>query len=363
MTAAVCRAQGNWVYCPSSVTGDASGDHFEMKTFIYYPGMEVRDELWLKFALLWLERLAFVFTLSEQSRLPPLLDLLTQQSNLLAHSPSAADFDAITPRLTEQLGTLLAPSFVRHRVFGNKALIDRWQQGANHDCFCPAQAGLTHLHQYCLGHGLASQDEGGIRMARRLANLLSMYLAREWALTHDGILITDHDYLDRLLHLAESRYQPQGGQECFHLEIGLRLPAHLGTLPFDTLLAKRRHPDFTLALTGFHEALATLIKGLEEGGATPPMLTAFARARDLLEDEQLDTRLSSTPQAAAMAPLVLPLTLLISTAPGAAHQLSRLQATNAALARPLVFHPIKKSHFLRRKSLHGFTRLGQIRHG
>lgn len=35
-----------------------------MKTHIYYPGMEVRDELWLKFALIYLERLAFVFTVS-----------------------------------------------------------------------------------------------------------------------------------------------------------------------------------------------------------------------------------------------------------------------------------------------------------
>jgi hypothetical protein len=333
-----------------------------MKTFIYYPGMEVRDELWLKFALLWLERLAFVFTLSEQSQLPPLLNQLAHRSTLLAPPPSAADFDAITPQLIEQLGTLLAPTFIRHRVFGNKALIARWQQAANHDCFCPSQAGLTHLHQYCLAHHLASEEKGGIRMARRLANLLSMYLAREWALTHDGILITDHDYLDRLLHLAESRYQPQGGQDCFHLEIGLRLPTNLATLSFDTLLAKRHNPGFTLALTGFHQALTALIKGLEEGSATPQLLIAFTKARDLLEDEQSEIAISS-PQTATMAPLVLPLTLQINTVEPAAAQRNRLQATNAALARPLVFHPIKKSHFLRRKSLHGFTRLGQVRHG
>ena len=47
-----------------------------MKTYIYYPGMEVRDELWLKFALLYLERLAFVFTVSEKSGLTALLETL-----------------------------------------------------------------------------------------------------------------------------------------------------------------------------------------------------------------------------------------------------------------------------------------------
>ena len=47
-----------------------------MKTYIYYPGMEVRDELWLKFALLYLERLAFVFTVSEKSGLTTLQQTL-----------------------------------------------------------------------------------------------------------------------------------------------------------------------------------------------------------------------------------------------------------------------------------------------
>ncbi|MCV5513582.1 hypothetical protein OFN04_31040, partial [Escherichia coli] len=67
-------------------------------------------------------------------------------------------------------------------------------------------------------------------MARRFANLLSMRLAREWALANDGALITDHDYLDRLLHLLESRYHNRGGQDCFHLEIPLQVPTHLGEI-------------------------------------------------------------------------------------------------------------------------------------
>ena len=70
---------------------------------------------------------------------------------------------------------------MRHKVFGNKELIGRWRQPANHDCFCPAQAGLERLHGFCLAHGFASREEGGFRMARRFANLLSMRLAREWS--------------------------------------------------------------------------------------------------------------------------------------------------------------------------------------
>lgn len=157
-----------------------------MKTHIYYPGMEVRDELWLKFALLYLERLAFVFTVSEKSGLTALLETLRQQTDLLAEPPEPAFFAHITPQVESQIAGLVAPDFVRHKVFGNRELIARWRSAPNHDCFCPAQAGLERLHGFCLAHGFATQDEGGIRMARRFANLLSMRLAREWALANDG---------------------------------------------------------------------------------------------------------------------------------------------------------------------------------
>jgi len=70
-----------------------------MKTHIYYPGMEVRDELWLKFALLYLERLAFVFTVSEKSGLTALLETLRQQTDLLAEPPQPAFFAHITPQV------------------------------------------------------------------------------------------------------------------------------------------------------------------------------------------------------------------------------------------------------------------------
>ena len=85
-----------------------------MKTYIYYPGMEVRDELWLKFALLYLERLAFVFTVSEKSGLTALLHTLEEQTDLLAERPEPGFFADITPQLESQLGGLIAPDFSRH---------------------------------------------------------------------------------------------------------------------------------------------------------------------------------------------------------------------------------------------------------
>lgn len=80
-----------------------------MKTYIYYPGMEVRDELWLKFALIYLERLAFVFTVSEKSGLTALLDTLRQQSDLLAERPAPTFFAAITPKSKIRLPALSPP--------------------------------------------------------------------------------------------------------------------------------------------------------------------------------------------------------------------------------------------------------------
>ncbi|MCX9131593.1 hypothetical protein OKS68_03800 [Aeromonas veronii] len=318
-----------------------------MKTYIYYPGMEVRDELWLKFALLYLERLAFVFTVSEKSGLTALLDTLQQQTDLLAERPDAAFFATITPQLESQISGLVAPDFVRHKVFGNKELIGRWRQEANHDCFCPDQAGLERLHGFCLTHGFATRDEGGIRMARRFANLISMRLAREWALANDGALITDHDYLDRLLHLLESRYHNRGGQDCFHLEIPLQVPTHLADIPFAELIALRGRSGFRQQLVEFHQALDALLAMLGSGYAEPAVLTRFGQAQ-----QGLNQLLGPQTQS-------LPLTTLVSTSLPAMAMIHQLKASHPE--SNLIFHPIKKSHFHQRKSQHFFTRLGHLR--
>ena len=318
-----------------------------MKTHIYYPGMEVRDELWLKFALIYLERLAFVFTVSEKSGLTALLDTLRQQSDLLAEPPEPAFFAAITPQIESQITGLVAPDFVRHKVFGNKALITRWRQRANHDCFCPAQPGLERLHGFCLSHGFATQDEGGIRMARRFANLLSMRLAREWALANEGALITDHDYLDRLLHLLESRYHNRGGQDCFHLEIPLQVPTHLAEISFDELVALRGRSGFRQQLAAFHQALDALLAMLGSGYADPAVLARFEQAQQGL-NQLLGPETRS-----------LPLTTLVSCSLPAMAMIHRLKESRPDSS--LIFHPIKKSHFHQRKSQHFFTRLGQVK--
>ncbi|MEM0549885.1 MULTISPECIES: hypothetical protein [Aeromonas] len=318
-----------------------------MKTYIYYPGMEVRDELWLKFALLYLERLAFVFTVSEKSGLTALQQTLEQETDLLAERPDATFFATITPQLESQLSGLLAPDFVRHKVFGNKELVTRWRQGANHDCFCPDQAGLERLHGFCLNYGFASRDQGGIRMARRFANLLSMRLAREWALANDGALITDHDYLDRLLHLLESRYHNRGGQDCFHLEIPLQVPTHLGEISFAELIALRGRSGFRQQLAEFHLALDNLLTMLGSGYADPAALTRFEQARQGLN------------QLLGPETISMPLTTLVSTSLPAVAMLHQLKASHPE--SNLIFHPIKKSHFHQRKSQHFFTRLGHLR--
>ncbi|MGN5262469.1 hypothetical protein ACTG1L_18410 [Aeromonas hydrophila] len=318
-----------------------------MKTYIYYPGMEVRDELWLKFALLYLERLAFVFTVSEKSGLTALLQTLEQETDLLAERPDATFFATITPQLESQLSSLLAPDFVRHKVFGNKELIGRWRTPANHDCFCPAQAGLERLHGFCLAHGFASREEGGFRMARRFANLLSMRLAREWALANEGALITDHDYLDRLLHLLESRYHNRGGQDCFHLEIPLQVPTHLADIPFAELIALRSRRGFRQQLAEFNQALDALLAMLGSGYAEPAVLTRFEQAQ-----QGLNQLLGPQTQS-------LPLTTLVSTGLPAMAMIHRLKASHPD--SKLVFHSIKKSHFHQRKSQHFFTRLGQVK--
>ncbi len=317
-----------------------------MKTYIYYPGMEVRDELWLKFALLYLERLAFVFTVSEKSGLTALLQTLEQETDLLAERPDAF-FATITPQLESQLSSLLAPDFVRHKVFGNKELIGRWRTPANHDCFCPAQAGLERLHGFAWRTVLPAGKRAGSGWHGALPTCSPCGSPASGRSPMRGALITDHDYLDRLLHLLESRYHNRGGQDCFHLEIPLQVPTHLADIPFAELIALRSRSGFRQQLAEFNQALDALLAMLGSGYAEPAALTRFEQAQ-----HGLNQLLGPQTQS-------LPLTTLVSTGLPAMAMIHRLKASHPD--SKLVFHSIKKSHFHQRKSQHFFTRLGQVK--
>ena len=70
-----------------------------------------------------------------------------------------------------------------------------------------------------------------------------------------------------------------GGQDCFHLEIPLQVPTHLGKITFDELIALRARSDFRQQLAEFHQALDALLAMLGSGYAEPAMLTHFEPAQ------------------------------------------------------------------------------------
>ena len=184
-------------------------------------------------------------------------------------------------------------------------------------------------------------------MARRFANLLSMRLAREWALANDGALITDHDYLDRLLHLLESRYHNRGGQDCFHLEIPLQVPTHLADIPFAEPHCLRGEAAFVSSSPEFHQALDALLAMLGSGYAEPAVLTCFEQAQQGFTP-------CWDPRPSPCRLTTLRRYWLTGHGDDPPPQGSHPQSD-------LVFHPIKKSHFHQRKSWHFFTRLGQVK--
>ncbi|WP_108650012.1 hypothetical protein [Dongshaea marina] len=324
-----------------------------MNHFIYYPGLEVRDDLWLKFALLYLDKLSFTSRTTEPLSLSQRVESLTQNTDLLGELPEPEQFNRYSQPLIQQLSSLLSPQFRRHKVFGNPELIARWQQADNHDYLWPSQPGLEPLQQFCIEKGFASIHPEGILLPKRLANLLSMRLAHEWSLESGHCLITDHDYLDRLLHLSESSYHNRTGFDSFHMDIHLKLPRDLAQIDFDDLLALRSHHGYRQGIRQLHQTLSELLKSLRRGYAHPEQLTAFYRSVDQLElffgpetCEFTLTTILSTPLAAA--PMI--------------HILEQHQQQTRADDPRLRFHAIKKTHFNNRKRCqHFFTRLGPLR--
>lgn len=76
-----------------------------MKSVLYYPSFFVEDEKWLKFALMYLDKLITIIPIVAKKNMTPANSLIWNHTDLLdGHSPSSQEVDVAAIRMGEELG-------------------------------------------------------------------------------------------------------------------------------------------------------------------------------------------------------------------------------------------------------------------
>src|SRR5262245_36479744 len=235
-----------------------------MKRLIYYPGFEVKDINWLKFALLYLDNLEPIIPLSGDGYLSTLFSRLSNDTDLIqVHRPQYEEGERASYDALEVIEKILEhpERFMHMRSIFR---ISRWKNPSTHT-FILFQDKYTHpWEDFCKSNRLATKTEEGVKISEDLAYIYMALLAQAVADSRELSPITDKPHLDLLSVLSRRVVAP--ASERINLAksvLELKLPANIAHINIDEIIKFRNKRGFKERLRAFHEEIDKFYGKLE----------------------------------------------------------------------------------------------------
>ena len=224
-----------------------------MRSMIYYPGFELENETWLKFALLYFEELRPIIppmVTKRENYLSPTAIKIMESTNLIRpYQPEYAEGCCASIIACEQFERYLANP-KRYTDFfsrySNTDLIRKWTSPDNQNCKLYEGKFSTTFYDYCVEHHLARPFEQGIYISKDLAFVYMSLLADIISKNQEYEMFTDIGRYDTLLLYNDRATKPS--QRTYYqkarTEIEFAIPTQINNIPLDTIIALRKDRSF-----------------------------------------------------------------------------------------------------------------------
>lgn len=226
-----------------------------MKDFLYYPGFEIEDEDWLKFALLYMDNVKTI--VPEYADVPEGLNtkFIKQNTDLLEeYNPKYIEGEKSTKEAIEILKKI---SSVNSHKYGFKN-IDLWRDEAFHISELYSGKYTQDFEHYCIDEGIASKTGNGILIPQELSLAYMSIFAHNIGDRNNMSIITDSKDQERLSLLNDNtwKYNPDLEQlKTLKKIVNINIPAHLKDVTFHDIVKLRETEDFQNKLQSFNKAL------------------------------------------------------------------------------------------------------------
>jgi hypothetical protein len=241
-----------------------------LEELIYYPGFEVNSENWLKFALLYLDKLVPIIPDSGDQHLNEMYHKLLGETNLInPHRPEKNEGHYATLDALDHVERVLQHPERYELTFGEKNFIEQWKQKDTQAYTLFHEKYTVCWEDFCLKNKLGHRDNHGIAVHRDLA-LIYMTILSQAISDKKGISpITDHDSMDRFSIFT--RFQSPREAEIIQTAQGvieLALPVNLSEISFQTIIQHRNNESFRKMQKAFHQELEAFIESSENKAAS-----------------------------------------------------------------------------------------------
>ncbi|MDK2801354.1 MAG: hypothetical protein PWQ70_2973 [Clostridiales bacterium] len=236
-----------------------------MKRFIYYPDFEVKDETWLKFALLYLEEInPIIPSLGERYLSESFRNLMDSTDLIKPIAPADRQGrDSSLDAIYSMEKVLRCPErFIS--IFGIRNILEKWQNPENHDTELFMQKYSTDWYDFCIQNRIASPSCEGMRIPKEVAFIFMSILANTIGEAEGLETITDYKDYDHFSILVRQA-SPRTAKKIDLIKsiISLQIPSDLKEIDINKIIKLRNKDSFRKKLRAFHAEVDNYFNNLE----------------------------------------------------------------------------------------------------
>jgi hypothetical protein len=256
---------------------------------IYYPGFEITDADWAKFALLYLDSLSPIVPFAGDRHLSKSFRKLREETDLIVvHRPNYHDGKRATLDALDQVEKILMHPERYRDIFKRQKLVSAWKRPQSHKIELFHDKYTEDWEKFCISQKLATPSKNGIYISKDLADVYMTILAQAIADSNGASVITDNRSLDTYsVFIRKADHADQGVFQTAQGVFNLKLPRNLTNISLDAVIMHRNRPGFRQKQRAFRRALNEALSDAEKGGSPEKFLNSLGSAWSDLSDDIL----------------------------------------------------------------------------
>lgn len=237
-----------------------------MRELIYYPSFEVRNQEWLKFALLYLEKLDPIIPESGDAHLSDEYRMIVNETDLIQiHRPDYLEGESATLDAVAQIERILKHPEAFQGILSDANFLQKWKDQDKQQVTLFREKYTDYWEGFCTDNKIGKRSEHGLMLSRDVANIYMTILAQCVADSRGVSPITDDRLLDRFsIFSRKARSNNANTIEAAQGIINLKLPGNLREISLGDIIALRNKQNFKHQQRAFHEELERFLGNMEQ---------------------------------------------------------------------------------------------------
>jgi len=222
-----------------------------MKNLIYYPGFDVKDENWLKFALLYIDELNPIIPVDGDAHTSSMTKHIQKTTDLIVpYRPEYDEGEVAANKALDLFEKLLRrperyiPNYKYHSNIRKEVFLSGFTDKRNQNYVLFNEKYSYVFESYCIEHNLAHRSRHGLNVSEDVAHIYMSFLADEIANKKESDSITDSPFNNKLLLNKTKEEHLKKRINIINEGIKLELPQNIKDIDINKIIKLRENIEF-----------------------------------------------------------------------------------------------------------------------